>query len=50
MEWKHANKVLEMAPERGPDVVIWEIPDDYDYCQPALVDAIRTMLLRDRDG
>jgi predicted protein tyrosine phosphatase len=44
MDSDHATKVLDLAPHRGPDVDIWHIPDDFDYCQPALVDAIRARL------
>jgi predicted protein tyrosine phosphatase len=37
MEQRHAAAVLALAPDRVADVATWDIPDDYDYCEPALV-------------
>jgi predicted protein tyrosine phosphatase len=44
MEEEHAQAVLLLAPERAKDVIVWNIPDDYHYCQPALIAAITPRL------
>jgi predicted protein tyrosine phosphatase len=44
MERRHANAVLALAPHRGEHIQVWNIPDDFDYCQPELVELISKML------
>lgn len=40
MEQEHADAVMRLAPERAKDIIVWGIPDDYHYCEPALIAAI----------
>jgi predicted protein tyrosine phosphatase len=44
MEEEHAQAVLRLAPERAKDITIWNIPDNYHYCEPALMAEIRERL------
>lgn len=44
MEQRHADAVLAMDPTCGPRVQVWNIPDDFDYCAPELVEMLRKRL------
>ena len=44
MEDEHAQAVLRLAPERAKDIIVWNIPDNYHYCEPALMAEIRSRL------
>lgn len=44
MEMHHCLKVLELAKDRGKDTVVWNIPDDYGYCDPMLVAYLTTYI------
>lgn len=44
MEKEHAQAVQALAPERAKDITVWDIPDDYYYCQPTLIAEINLRL------
>lgn len=45
MEPHHVRKVLELMPShQWTAVECWDIPDDYDYCDPTLVAIIERRL------
>lgn len=44
MEEEHAQAVLRLAPERAKDIIVWNIPDNYHYCEPALMAEIKSRL------
>lgn len=44
MEDVHAQAVLQLAPMRARDITVWNIPDNYDYCEPALMAEIGSRL------
>lgn len=45
METRHAAIVTLLLPlERQEGVKVWNIPDNYDYCDPDLIKLIRTKL------
>lgn len=37
MEMEHSFKVMDLVPDRGSDIFVWHIPDDFEYCDPVLV-------------
>lgn len=44
MEDEHVQAVLWLAPQRAKDIIVWNIPDIYHYCEPALMAEIRSLL------
>ena len=44
MEMRHNLKVLDMAPHRGADTFVWNIPDDYNYCDPVLITILQNYI------
>jgi len=46
MEERHAQVVARIVPKRAKDIEVWNIPDNFSYCQPELVDTIKTLLGR----
>jgi predicted protein tyrosine phosphatase len=44
MEMMMVQKVKELAPHRN--VIVWDIPDRFAYCDPSLIDTIRAKLTR----
>lgn len=47
MEQRHARRVKSMAFDQEDicdRIEVWGIPDDYEYCQPELIDIIRLKL------
>lgn len=46
MEDRHAKAVLRLRPGRHADVYVWNIPDEYEYGERALVRSLRQRLER----
>jgi predicted protein tyrosine phosphatase len=44
MEEEHRQAVLSLAPARDRDITVWNIPDIYYYCEPALMAQISARL------
>jgi len=43
-EWSHYEKVVELRPSRAKDVLMWNMPDEYDYCDPLLVRMLERLI------
>jgi len=44
MEYEHMDEVLKLCPDRAADIFVWDIPDNFEYCQPELIAAIEQRL------